>query len=128
MTKAKPVHEVRLGSVKAAIWQNETSSGKRYSVTVSRLYKDGDEWKRSDSFGRDDLPLLAKVVDQAHSWIFENARPAEANDTQRPRDDGRSFLAESSRSQERAGTKRHGRTIEWRLDPRRGRTRFPTRR
>lgn len=85
MTKAKPVHEVRLGSVKAAIWQNDTANGKRYSVTVSRLYKDGDEWKRSDSFGRDDLPLLAKVVDRAHSWVFENARPAEANDTQRPR-------------------------------------------
>ena len=85
MSKAKPVHEVRLGAVKAAIWQHETANGKRYSVTVSRLYKDGDEWRRSDSFGRDDLPLLAKVADRAHSWIFENARPVEANDTQRPR-------------------------------------------
>jgi hypothetical protein len=72
-TKSGPVHEVRIGAVKAAIWRNETSAGARHNVTICRLYKDGDEWKQTDSFGRDDLPLVAKVVDQAHSWIFENA-------------------------------------------------------
>ena len=66
----QPVHEIRLGAVKAAIWENETSVGVRHNVTVSRLYKEGEEWRNTDSFGRDDLPLVAKVVDQAHSWIF----------------------------------------------------------
>jgi hypothetical protein len=72
-TKQQPVHEVRLGAVKATIWENDTSVGTRRNVTVARLYKDGDDWKQTESFGRDDLPLLAKVVDLAHSWIFENA-------------------------------------------------------
>lgn len=73
-TKARPVHEVRLGRVKAAIWENETQNGARHNVTVSRIYKDADDqWKDSASFGRDDLPLVAKVVDRAHSWIFDNA-------------------------------------------------------
>ncbi len=44
--------------------------GDRSAESVSRLYKDGDEWKDSTIFGRDDLPLVAKVVDQAHSYIF----------------------------------------------------------
>jgi hypothetical protein len=70
--KARPVHEVRLGRVKAAIWENDTQNGMRHNVTVSRLYKDGEQWKDSNSFGRDDLPLVAKVVDQAHTWIFDN--------------------------------------------------------
>ncbi|MBR9802911.1 hypothetical protein GYB59_15020 [bacterium] len=70
--KQQPVHEIRLGAVKAAIWENETSVGVRHNVTVSRLYKEGEEWRNTDSFGRDDLPLVAKVVDQAHSWIFES--------------------------------------------------------
>ena len=70
----QPIHEIRLGSVKAAIWQNETNGGTRFNVTVSRIYKDGDQWKSTDSFGRDDLLVLAKVVDQAHTWIFENAK------------------------------------------------------
>ncbi|REJ90681.1 MAG: hypothetical protein DWQ35_15890 [Planctomycetota bacterium] len=71
--KAKPVHEIRLGRIRAAIWENETQNGTRHNVTVSRLYKDGDHWKDSASFGRDDLPLVAKVCDQAHSWIFKSS-------------------------------------------------------
>ena len=72
----RPVHEVRLGRIAAAIWRNETESGSTFhNVTVSRLYKpEGGDWKRADSFGRDDLPLVAKVVDQAHTWIFEQGK------------------------------------------------------
>jgi hypothetical protein len=75
---ARPAHEVRLGRVKAAIWANETEQGVRYSVTVCRLYKDQqDKWQRTDGFGRDDLLLLAKVLDRAHSWICDETRGAE---------------------------------------------------
>ena len=72
-SKKRPVHELRLGRIRAAVWENSTQNGTRHNVTVSRLYKDGDDWKDSTSFGRDDLPLLAKVVDLAHSWIFDLA-------------------------------------------------------
>ena len=71
MAKQKPAHEIRLGRVKATIWANETDNGTRHNVSVSRLYKDGDEWKQTTSFGRDDLPLVAKVADLAHLWIYE---------------------------------------------------------
>ena len=66
----KPVQEIRLGRIRAAIWENQTQTGTRHNVTVSRLYKDGDQWKDSTSFGRDDLPLVAKVLDRCHDWIF----------------------------------------------------------
>lgn len=66
----RPVHELRLGRIRAAIWENETQNGTRHNVTISRLYKDGDQWRDSTSFGRDDLPLVAKVADQAHLWIY----------------------------------------------------------
>ena len=67
----KPVHEIRIGRIKATIWENETSNGTRHNVTIQRLYKEGDAWKSTDSFGRDDLPLVAKVADQVHSWIYQ---------------------------------------------------------
>ncbi len=67
--KPRPIHEVRLGCIKAAVWKNETEAGVRYNVTFSRLFKDGDQWQSTESFGRDDLLLLAKVADQTHSWI-----------------------------------------------------------
>jgi hypothetical protein len=73
-TKQKPIHEVRLGRIKAAVWRNETDNGVRYNATFSRVYKDGDNWKSTDSFGRDDLLLLSKVADQAHSWIFQQTQ------------------------------------------------------
>ena len=76
-TKQKPIHEIKLGAIKAAIWQNESTNGIRYNVTISRLYKDGDTWKRTESFGRDDLLLVAKVADQAHTWIIEQSQTKE---------------------------------------------------
>ena len=68
----KPAGEVRCGRIKAAIWENETDNGARYSVTITRLYKsDGDSsWRTTSSFNRDDLPLVAKVADMAHTYIF----------------------------------------------------------
>jgi len=76
--KPKPVREIRLGKVKAAVWENQTENGIRHNVTFSRIYKDGNEWKSSGSFGRDELPLLCKVADMAHSWIFEHGQDAES--------------------------------------------------
>jgi hypothetical protein len=75
-TASRPVHEVRLGRIKAAIWANSTENGTRHNVTFTRLYKDdqSNQWKDSQSFGRDDLPLLAKVADMAHTWIFEQGQ------------------------------------------------------
>ena len=71
--KAKPVHEIRLGRIRAAVWLNETENGPRYNVQIIRLHKDkADQWKDSTSFGREDLPLVAKVADRVMVWIYEN--------------------------------------------------------
>jgi hypothetical protein len=68
---AKPVHKLRIGTLSVAIWENSNDNGSWYSVTPARGYKDGEIWKDSDSFGFDDLLTLAKLLDQAHSWIQE---------------------------------------------------------
>lgn len=68
---SKPIHTIRFGLIKACIWQNRTRSGDRHSVSIVRLYKNGDSWVESTRFGRDDLPLVAKVSDLAHSWIYQ---------------------------------------------------------
>jgi hypothetical protein len=53
MANAKPVAEVRIGAIKAAIWKIEAVASTRHHVTFRRIYKDGDDWKASQSFGRD---------------------------------------------------------------------------
>lgn len=75
--KQKPVQEIRMGRIKAAIWENDTEKGIRYNVTISRLYKDEETWKNSSSFGRDDLLLASKVLDRAHSWILATSQKAQ---------------------------------------------------
>lgn len=67
----RPVHEIRLGKVKAAIWKNETDAGVRYSVSIVRIFKTEEGWDSSPSFGRDELPLVAKVADMVHTWIYQ---------------------------------------------------------
>lgn len=80
MDKTLPVQEIRLGRIKAVIWANETEDGPWHNVTFTRLYKDGELWMESASFGRNDLPLVAKAADLAHTWIFlqgmEDPQPA----------------------------------------------------
>ena len=77
MSSKKPIHEIRLCRIKAAIWENQADSdaGIRYGITLSRLYKNGrDEWRDSGSFGRDDLPLVEKVCHMTHLWICSRSQ------------------------------------------------------
>jgi len=70
--KVKPIHEIRLSLVKAAIWANQTKQGgTRYSVSFSRIYRKGDAWKNTESYGRDDLAVLCRVAEQAQLWILQ---------------------------------------------------------
>ena len=81
MSTKKPTSELRIGKIKAAIWANESENGIRYSVTFSRLYKDGESWKRSESFGREDLLVLAKIANEVHSVLYRQLPDAEEEPT-----------------------------------------------
>jgi hypothetical protein len=68
----KPVEEIRIGSIKAAIWRNEGEQGARFNVTFQRIYRTSEgEWRSTDSFGRDDLLILGKVADAAHTRVLQ---------------------------------------------------------
>lgn len=69
MSDNRPVHEIRSGAVKAAIWANETRNGIMYSATFDRRYKDGEEWRSSHSFGLFDMIHLIKCAADAQVWV-----------------------------------------------------------
>lgn len=75
----KNAHEIRYGRIKAVIWANETSAGIRHNVQLQRIYRTegSEDWQTSDSFGRDDLLLVAKVAGEAHTWIYQQKKSAE---------------------------------------------------
>ena len=69
--KNRPQKELRMGRIKALIWRNERQDGHSvHNVTFSRLYRDGEAWKESTSFGRDDCLLVAQVAQQATAWMY----------------------------------------------------------
>lgn len=76
MKTSRPVHQVRLGLVAAAIWENETPRGSRHNVTFSKLYKgeSDSDWSRTQSFSRDDLPVVEKVAALAYAWIHDQGK------------------------------------------------------
>jgi hypothetical protein len=69
----KPVHEVRLGRIRASVWLNRNSKGEEwFSVTLSRSYKDAQgAWKNASSLGLDDLLVAGEVLKQAALWIYQ---------------------------------------------------------
>ena len=71
---AKPVHVIRFGLIKCQIFHRTTGSGDRFYATVVRLFRNGDQWVESKQFGRNDLPLVSKVVDLAHTWIYAHGQ------------------------------------------------------
>ncbi len=73
----KPDREIRRGLIKVRIWQRRSKKGTRYSLSVVRLFRNGDQWKESARLGRDDIPLARLVLDEAHTWMLANGGQAE---------------------------------------------------
>ena len=75
----RPIHEVRLGRIVGAVWANNDGDGHTwFNCTFARIYRDdAGNWQRADSFGKSDLPLLIKVADRCHDWMFEQAKTDE---------------------------------------------------
>jgi len=68
---SKPAYKIRSGVLQVTIWRNTGEKGNWYSVIPTRSYKQGDDiWKETESLGFDDLLTMAKLLDQAHSWIM----------------------------------------------------------
>ena len=69
--KSLPAHEIRRGLIVVRIWRKKSRHGLRHSVSAVRLFRNGDSWKQSTRFSRDDIPLLRLGLDEAHTWIYQ---------------------------------------------------------
>jgi hypothetical protein len=74
-SNSQPVHKIRHGAVSASIWCQETEKGPMFNVTFQRAYKEGDAWKNSTSFGRNNLLVVSLIAARAFEWIGSQPRP-----------------------------------------------------
>lgn len=68
-TKSR-TREFRYGLIKSVVAIRQTKGVLQYTVSVVRLYRNGDQWKESTRFGPDDIPVLRLVLDKAYGWIL----------------------------------------------------------
>ena len=64
-----PIEQLRHKRLKVAIWKNPSANGLFYTVTISRSFKKDENWFDTSSFRFDDLPIVAKLLNDAHSVI-----------------------------------------------------------
>lgn len=76
--KMKPAQKFRAGSVTATVWGKEIKlEGRKdpvtvYNTTIVKNYKDGEEWKQTNSFNRDDLIKLQVVLGKTVEFLYLN--------------------------------------------------------
>ena len=59
--------QFRLGNATATVWLN----GRFYTTVLSKVYKEGEEWKNTDQLNSGDLLNAAKLLQRAEEWISE---------------------------------------------------------
>jgi hypothetical protein len=76
MAAQAPVDKFRAGAVSGALWENEINvAGQQKTVlkvSVSKRYRDQNgEWKTSQSFSRDEIPLAIYCLGKAFQAMVE---------------------------------------------------------
>jgi hypothetical protein len=73
----KPIHEIKSGGLKAALWLNERSGKSAHTVRVIRTFKTGDTWRTTSSFYKSDLQKLIRALSQAEQRIAPREQSAQ---------------------------------------------------
>ena len=74
---SRPLKKFRAGQVSCALWENEipVEGGRSVNMlkaTFERRYKDKNgEWKSSNSFSRNEIPLVKYCLDKAFEAMIE---------------------------------------------------------
>lgn len=84
METSKPKQKFRAGQVSCALWENKVMvNGEQQTIlkaSVSRRYKDRDgNWKTSQSFSRNEIPLALFVLFRAFEFMVNGTPEDEIN-------------------------------------------------
>ncbi len=69
--RTKLVHEIRQGLLVVRIRRAKSGEAVRHTLSLHRLYKNGDLWHESSRLGRDDIPFVRFLLDEAHTWMLQ---------------------------------------------------------
>ena len=65
----EPVKKIKIGGIEVAVWENTSSEGNKFfTTTMERNYKDGEEWKKTNSLRTNDLPKVMLAFQKAYEF------------------------------------------------------------
>jgi hypothetical protein len=62
MEGKKPIRTTQLGNMKISVWENQKENYTTFSSKIEKNYKDGDEWKKTESLNDNDLKNLNTLI------------------------------------------------------------------
>jgi hypothetical protein len=66
----EPVKKIKVGAIEVAVWENQSKEGNKfYNTTMERSYKDGEEWKKTNSLRDSDLPKAVLALQKAYEFV-----------------------------------------------------------
>lgn len=73
MSNNQPFDTIRVGRIKATVWENENQQGGIFhSVTLARNFRDeNNQWQETNTFSVDDMPRVRMASDKAFDSIYE---------------------------------------------------------
>lgn len=67
--KTKPAFKTNHGRVSCAVWENKGAEGAFHTMTMERSYKDGEQFKSTNSFNvTSDLDALERCLFEVKLW------------------------------------------------------------
>lgn len=75
-----PEKSFSAGAVNAAVWLNKVKDRdgndiEVRSVTIQRRYKDGDDWKSTNTLRLNDIPKMVLVLQKAYDYLLSGDTP-----------------------------------------------------
>lgn len=66
-----PKAKFNVGQIQVAVWENQSGEGRsRHSIRLTKRYKDGNEWKSTNSLGINDLPKAMLALNKAYEFVL----------------------------------------------------------
>ena len=66
--KKMPVFRQKVSTVEASVWENEGKEGSFFSVSMQRSYKDGEEWKTTQTLRINDIPAMIVALKKCYEY------------------------------------------------------------
>lgn len=70
--KGGPINKIKIGGVTVDTWKNAGEHADFFTHSLQRSYKQGNEWKNTNSLRTQDLPKAILALQKAYEQSFES--------------------------------------------------------